>query len=91
MTNSTSHQISDADRARIEVLMKTAQSAQDEVAKILASYFDSKSGKLVHDHVEHPPKTENVRVLETKKLIAVVDFGNGYGCYYDPPGICEKC
>jgi hypothetical protein len=91
MSGADSHRVSDADRAKIAALQGTIETAQGEIAKILAAYFGSKSGKLVNDREPHEPKTGAVKAAVVKKLIAVVDYGNGYGCYYDPPGICERC
>jgi hypothetical protein len=86
-----SRKISAVDQARILALTQVVDFAQDEIAEILAGYFGSKQGKIVHDHKLHPLKTPHLRSLKKKKLIAVVDYGKGYGCYYDPPGICEPC
>jgi hypothetical protein len=85
------HQVSVADRQKIAKLVAAVQTAEQQIASILAPYFGAKQGKVVHDHAEHEPRSPEVRVAAEKKLIAVVDFGSGYGCYYDPPGICEPC
>jgi hypothetical protein len=92
MSNTASHNLSEADRAEIKIQMQRIAVAEDKVAKILAGYFGEKAGKLVYDHKPQEPQTPVVRLAgPEKKLIAVVDFGNGYGCYYDPPGVCERC
>jgi hypothetical protein len=91
MTDPAAHKVSQEDRTKIAALENAIAHAEKEIAQILAAYFGAKKGTLVHDHAPHEPRTEVVRLVTEKKLIAVVDYGNGYGCYYDPPGICERC
>jgi hypothetical protein len=91
MPDSVVHQISVADRAKIESLMRVIDFAENEVAKVLGAYFGFKDAKVV-DHTPHEPRAEVIRAAEIKKLIAVIYSKDGrYGCYYDPPGIAELC
>jgi hypothetical protein len=92
MPDSVVHQISVADRAKIESLMRVIDCAQNEVAKALGPYLGFKDAKVV-DHTAHQRRAEVSRAAEVKKkLIAVIYSEDGrYGCYYDPPGICELC
>jgi len=91
MTDSTVHEISIADRAKIDALMRVIHFAQNEVAKTLGVYFGFKDATTV-DRAPHEPHSPVIRAAAVKKLVAVIYSEDGrYGCYYDPPGVAELC
>jgi hypothetical protein len=91
MPDSTVHEISAADRAKIDAPMQVIHFAQNEVAKTLGAYFGFKDATII-DRAPHDPHSPVIRAAAVKKLTAVIYSRDGhYGCYYDPPGIAELC
>jgi len=91
MNDAGVHEISVADRAKIESLVRVKDFVESEIAKTLGAYFGFKDPKIYHG-APHEPRTEAIRAAVVKKLVAVIYSSDGhYGCYYDPPGIAELC